>query len=39
MASLTDAFIRTVPSPEKGQKLYRDGTLKGFGVGISQGGH
>jgi site-specific recombinase XerC len=38
MASLTDASIRALAPPKKGQKLYRDSTLPGFGVRISQGG-
>lgn len=38
MASLTDATVRALQAPSKGQKLYRDSTLAGFGVRVSQGG-
>lgn len=35
---LSDAAIRALPLPEKGQKTYWDDTLKGFGCRVSQGG-
>ena len=35
---LTDKSISSLPLPEKGQKDYRDDTLKGFHVRVSQGG-
>ena len=35
---LTDKSIPSLPLPEKGQKDYRDDTLKGFHVRVSQGG-
>ena len=36
--SLTDISLRSLKAPEKGQKLYRDSTLAGFGCRVSQGG-
>ena len=36
--SLTDAQIRRLKAPEKGQKTYFDDALPGFGVRVSQGG-
>jgi hypothetical protein len=38
MASLSDASVRALKPPLKGQKLYRDASLKGFGCRVSQGG-
>lgn len=35
---LTELGIRTLKPPKKGQKLYRDTTLAGFGCRVSQGG-
>jgi integrase len=35
---LTDMTIRTLPSPQKGQKIYFDDTLPNFGCRVSQGG-
>ena len=35
---LTDITIRNLKPPERGQKIYRDDTLKGFGVRCSSGG-
>ena len=35
---LEDTTIRSLPSPQSGQKLYRDDTLPGFGCRVSQGG-
>lgn len=36
--SLTDAQIKRLKVPEKGQKTYFDDALSGFGVRVSQGG-
>jgi hypothetical protein len=36
--NLTDLSIRSLKSPEHGQKTYHDDTLPGFGVRVSQGG-
>lgn len=36
--SLTDAQIKRLKAPDKGQKTYYDDALPGFGVRISQGG-
>jgi integrase len=36
--NLTDLSIRSLKSPERGQKTYHDDTLPGFGVRVSQGG-
>lgn len=36
--SLTDTTIRNLKPPQKGQKLYTDNTLAGFGVRVSAGG-
>lgn len=36
--SLTDAQIKRLKAPGKGQKTYYDDALKGFGVRVSQGG-
>lgn len=36
--SLTDAQIRRLSAPEKGQKTYCDAGLPGFGIRVSQGG-
>ena len=38
MRSLTDISIRALKPPEKGQVMYWDGSLSGFGVRVSQGG-
>jgi len=38
MARLTDASVRSLPLPAHGQKAYRDDTLPGFAVRVSQGG-
>ena len=35
---LTDISIRALKPPEKGQRLYRDKAIRGFGVRVSQGG-
>lgn len=35
---LTDLAIQRLPVPESGQKTYRDQSLRGFGVRVSQGG-
>lgn len=35
---LTDATVRSLKPPKKGQKLYRDPGLPGFGCRVSQGG-
>lgn len=35
---LNDATIRNLKAPAKGQKIYFDGTLPGFGCRVSQGG-
>jgi hypothetical protein len=35
---LTDISVRALRPPERGQKLYIDDTLAGFGVRVSQGG-
>src|SRR4051795_12269026 len=35
---LTDRGIAALPIPDKGQKLYSDETLPGFGIRVSQGG-
>lgn len=35
---LTDATIRSLPAPARGQVTYTDDTLAGFGVRVSQGG-
>jgi len=36
--NLTDLSIKALKPPDKGQKLYTDDNLKGFGVRVSQGG-
>ncbi|WP_370276610.1 tyrosine-type recombinase/integrase [Roseovarius indicus] len=36
--SLTDAQIKRLKAPEKGQKTYYDEAVRGFGVRVSQGG-
>jgi integrase len=36
--SLTDATVRAFKAPAKGQTLYRDDTIAGFGCRVSQGG-
>ena len=36
--SLTDAQIKRLKAPERGQKTYYDDALPGFGVRVSQGG-
>lgn len=36
--ALNDLKLRSLPSPEKGQRDYWDASLPGFGVRISQGG-
>ncbi len=35
---LTKSKVDKLPVPEKGQKLYRDGELKGFGIRVGAGG-
>ena len=35
---LTDISVSALRAPERGQKTYRDDTLPGFGVRVSQGG-
>lgn len=35
---LEDTTVRSLPAPHKGQKLYRDDRLRGFGCRVSQGG-
>ncbi|MEJ0019683.1 MAG: tyrosine-type recombinase/integrase [Acetobacteraceae bacterium] len=35
---MTDIVVSNLAPPEKGQKIYRDDTLKGFCVRVSQGG-
>ena len=35
---LTDMAVQKLPLPERGQKLYADNSLPGFGVGVLQGG-
>ena len=35
---LSDAFIKKLPRPEKGNKVYWDSTLGGFGIRITAGG-
>jgi integrase len=35
---LTDISLRSLKPPAKGQRMYRDDTLAGFGVRVSQGG-
>ncbi|MGV7221519.1 MAG: integrase arm-type DNA-binding domain-containing protein, partial [Nitrospinales bacterium] len=35
---LTDLSLRALTPPSKGQRLYRDKTIPGFGVRVSQGG-
>lgn len=35
---LSDASVRSLPTPQKGQKTYWDDTLRGFGCRVSQGG-
>jgi integrase len=35
---LTDLGINKLPVPQKGQKIYTDDTLRGFGCRVSQGG-
>jgi integrase len=36
--SLTELAIKNFPPPERGQKVYWDASLPGFGVRVSQGG-
>lgn len=36
--ALSDLKLRSLPTPEKGQKDYWDASLPGFGIRISQGG-
>jgi integrase len=38
MMRLTDITIKNLPIPDKGQKVYGDDSLRGFGVRVSQGG-
>lgn len=38
LLQLTDISIRALKPPAKGQCLYRDKTIRGFGVRVSQGG-
>lgn len=38
LMKLTDIVVRNLPPPAKGQKLYADDGLPGFGVRVSQGG-
>lgn len=35
---LTDKSVRALTPPEKGQRIYRDSLVKGFGVRVSPGG-
>ncbi len=35
---LTDISVRALKPPTKGQRLYRDKSIRGFGVRVSQGG-
>jgi hypothetical protein len=35
---LTDRSIASLAAPAKGQKMYRDDLVPGFGVRVSQGG-
>ena len=35
---LTDVSIRSLPAPEKGQRIYFDDTIRSFGCRVSQGG-
>lgn len=35
---LTDQLIRNLPAPDRGQKTIWDGSLRGFGCRVSQGG-
>jgi site-specific recombinase XerD len=35
---LTDISIRSLKSPERGEKIYYDDTLTGFGIRVSEGG-
>ncbi len=35
---LTDISVRALKAPERGQRIYRDDTLRGFGIRVSQGG-
>ena len=35
---LTDAFIRGLPTPEKGNRLFYDDDVKGFGARVTAGG-
>lgn len=37
-AGFSDVYVRSLPRPEKGQRSYWDGKLRGFGVRVSQGG-
>jgi len=34
--TLTDLSVRKLQPPERGQRMYRDSTLPGFGVRVSQ---
>lgn len=38
VAQLTGISIRALRPPERGQRLYRDKAIRGFGVRVSQGG-
>ncbi len=38
VVALTDLSIRALKPPAKGQRLYRDKTVRGFGCRVSQGG-
>ena len=38
LVQLTDISIRALRPPSKGQRLYRDKTIRGFGIRVSQGG-
>jgi Arm DNA-binding domain len=36
---LTDAVVRRLPAPEKGNKITRDDSVTGFGARVSAAGH
>lgn len=38
VTQLTDITVRALKAPEKGQRLYRDKSIRGFGIRVSQGG-
>jgi integrase len=37
MPKLTNSFVSTLPSPDKGQVFYRDSSLPGFGLRVTPG--